>query len=415
VLIGLSGAGGGKPAGTFVVTAARLADGVSPTRFTPMALEGRFTLANDQIEGRLDVGLASRTGQLARVDVTHDLPSGAGRAVLEPTRLTFVIDGLQPAQIAPAAAFASKVEGPVDVSAGFGWGPGGVTGSASAVIEGLDFNAPGGRLFGLQGKLDFPSLMPAVVTAPEQHLTATRFESAVPLTALDVRFALDAEALRISGASAELAKGSVRLDSLALSLTPGATATSSLHAAGVDLGEIIASFDLADSFQIEARVQATLPFSLTPEGIRIANGRIAAEGPGRLSIARAALTGVSATPAAAVASAPGAPPAELSTNAVQDFAYQALENLAFQSLDATVNSRPMGRLGVIFRLAGRHDPETGRQARIGLLDLLRGTAFEAPIPLPKGTPVDLTLDTSLNFDDLMAAYGSMGRSGAVQR
>jgi len=380
-----------------------------------MALEGRFTLANDRIEGRLGAGLASRTGQLAGLDVVHDLPSGEGQAVLETTRLTFVTDGLQPAEIAPAASLVSKVDGPVDVSARFGWGPAGVTGSAAAAIEGLDLNAPGGRLFGLQGELDFPSLMPAVITAPEQHLTATRFQSAVPLTALDIRFALDAEAFRISGASADLAKGSVRLDALALSLTPGATASSTLHASGVDLGEIISSFDLADSVQIEASVKATLPFSLTPEGIRIANGRIAAEGPGRLSIARAALTGVSAAPAEATASAPGAPPAEVSTNAVQDFAYQALENLAFETLDATVDSRPMGRLGVIFRLTGRHDPETGKRARVGLLDLLRGTAFNAPIPLPKGTPVDLTLDTSLNFDDLMAAYGSIGRSGAVQR
>ena len=34
--------------------------------------------------------------------------------------------------------------------------------------------------------------------------------------------------------------------------------------------------------------------------------------------------------------------------------------------------------------------------------------------LAKGTPVDLTLDTSLNFDDLMAAYSRIGRSDAVQ-
>ncbi len=38
------------------------------------------------------------------------------------------------------------------------------------------------------------------------------------------------------------------------------------------------------------------------------------------------------------------------------------------------------------------------------MDLARGTAFNKHIRLPKGTPVDLTLDTSLNFDDLMAAY-----------
>ncbi len=88
--------------------------------------------------------------------------------------------------------------------------------------------------------------------------------------------------------------------------------------------------------------------------------------------------------------------------------------MAFDALDATVDSRPMGRLGVVFHLKGRHDPEKDVPARIGVVELARGTAFNQPIPLPKGTPVDLTLDTSLNFDDLMAAYGRIGRSDAVQ-
>ena len=99
---------------------------------------------------------------------------------------------------------------------------------------------------------------------------------------------------------------------------------------------------------------------------------------------------------------------------MQDFAYQALENLAFDELEAKVDSRPEGRLGVIFHLKGRNDPPVGQKARISVVDLARGTAFDKPIPLPKGTPVDLTLDTSLNFDDLMAAYSRIGRSDAVQ-
>jgi hypothetical protein len=34
---------------------------------------------------------------------------------------------------------------------------------------------------------------------------------------------------------------------------------------------------------------------------------------------------------------------------------------------------------------------------------LNGSAFQRRIPLPAKTPVDLTLDTSLNFDELIAA------------
>ena len=418
VQVRLSGAGSAKPTGTFDVTGARLTDAMAPVRFAPMTLSGRFNMADDRLQGRLGVALASRAGELAAVEVLHDLPSGEGRAILDDTRLTFASSGLQPGQIVPAAGpLVSKVDGPVDIRAQFGWGPMGVGGSAHAAVAGLALTTPGGRLTGLRGEIDLPSLIPAAVTAPDQHLTAARLESVVPLTDIDLRFALDAENLRLAGVKATLAKGSVSLDPLVLPLTPGKTVSGTLHATGVDLGEIVSTLNLSDSVTIQARVEANLPFSLTPEGLRIAKGRIAAQGPGRMSIKRAALTGVSAAGGAATAgsSAPGAPPpAAVPNNAVQDFAYQALENMAFDALDATVDSRPMGRLGVVFHMTGRHDPEKGQQARVGVVDLARGTAFNKPIPLPKGTPVELTLDTSLNFDDLMAAYARMGRSDAVQ-
>jgi hypothetical protein len=44
------------------------------------------------------------------------------------------------------------------------------------------------------------------------------------------------------------------------------------------------------------------------------------------------------------------------------------------------------------------------ETRLSVFDLLQGHAFDKPLPLPKGTPVDLTLDTSLNFDELLDAY-----------
>jgi hypothetical protein len=414
--ISLSGAGSGKPSGSIALTAARLTDAAAPVRFSPLVLSGRFVLADDRISGPLDVAVASRPGKLATLSVLHDLPASEGRAILDTTRLTFVAGGLQPGDVAPALkAFATKAAGPLDVSAQVGWGPRGIGGSARIAADGLDFDTTGGRITGLKGSVDFPAMTPVAVTAPDQHLTAVRYQSAVAATDIDLRFALDGEAFRIAGARATVAKGSVSLDPLELPLAPGKTSSSVLHADSVDLGEIVSGLNLADSVTIEARVQATLPFSLTPQGLRFSNGRIAAVGPGRLSVKRSALTGVATGAATAQSSAPGAPPpAPVPTNAVQDFAYQALENMAFEQLDATVDSRPMGRLGVVFHIKGKHDPAKPQDARIGMVDLARGTAFDKPIPLPSGTPVDLTLDTSLNFDDLMAAYGRLGRSDAVQ-
>jgi hypothetical protein len=99
-----------------------------------------------------------------------------------------------------------------------------------------------------------------------------------------------------------------------------------------------------------------------------------------------------------------APAAPEKFNAVQDFAYQAMENLAFETMEATVNSVDNGRLNVLFSIHGQNDPPVAKEARISVFDALRGKALSEPVDLPKGTPVNLTLDTSLNFDELLAAW-----------
>jgi hypothetical protein len=56
---------------------------------------------------------------------------------------------------------------------------------------------------------------------------------------------------------------------------------------------------------------------------------------------------------------------------------------------------------VLFHVKGRHDPPTEQHARIALSDLIAGKALSKPLPLPSNTVIDLTLDTSLNFGELM--------------
>jgi hypothetical protein len=100
--------------------------------------------------------------------------------------------------------------------------------------------------------------------------------------------------------------------------------------------------------------------------------------------------------------------------AFQDLAYDALENLAYDVMQVAVDSRPGGRLGMIFKINGEYDPAVAQPARISIFDLLRGQAFNKDIPLPKGTPVNLTLDTSINFDELLASYMEFNRSRSTR-
>ena len=76
---------------------------------------------------------------------------------------------------------------------------------------------------------------------------------------------------------------------------------------------------------------------------------------------------------------------------------------------AAVDSRPDGRLGVVFHIVGKHDPPQHQEIRIGLFDLLQKKFLGRKLPLPSGTGVDLTLDTTLNLDDLLSDYAQLRR------
>jgi hypothetical protein len=96
--------------------------------------------------------------------------------------------------------------------------------------------------------------------------------------------------------------------------------------------------------------------------------------------------------------------AAINSNAVQDFAYQALEYLAFDEMSAELNSVANGRLQIVFHIKGKSAPPKPQVAEVAITDIINGTALYKPIPLPSGTPIDLTLDTSLNFDELLKSY-----------
>jgi hypothetical protein len=102
---------------------------------------------------------------------------------------------------------------------------------------------------------------------------------------------------------------------------------------------------------------------------------------------------------------------------VMDFAYQAMEDLAFDQLSAEVNSLPAGRLGVLFKIRGEHSPPKKQVIRLPLIDVIRRRFGDRQLPLPSGTKVDLTLDTTLNLDQLLQDYAAYQRargSGPVQ-
>lgn len=379
--------------GRFDLTQAVAADQADPLRFMPLHVSGPVTLTGDAWQGTLAVKVDA--GPVGQVVLRHDMAAGAGRADIDASGLAFRRDGLQPADLTPLVPFLSDAQGPASFTGALTWTkdtpP---AGTGRLWTSGLDAKLGGiGVLTQVQADVALTSLFP-VQTAPDQVLTVKLMDAVTQWQEARAVFDIAGGALSLDSGVVSVVGGRVRLEPMVIPFATPGTFAGTIVLDGVEMAELLGLTTLGDKVAVQATIDGRLPFRLGPDGFRFLKGEIAARGPGRISIKRTALSQVEAG---------AAQPAE-TVSAVQDFAYQAMENLAFETLSATVESLPEGRLGVLFHIKGEHDPEVAEEARIGLGELLDRTALQRRIPLPKGTPIDLTLDTSLNFEELIKGY-----------
>ncbi|MDP3489259.1 MAG: YdbH domain-containing protein [Phenylobacterium sp.] len=399
------------------VMGGRLMDAADSPRFNPLEVTGQVRLQQHVWRG--DLRLASSGEQVAQVELNHDGEVGVGDVNVDTGRLVFAEDGLQPSDLSPLAeAIGSPAVGAARFVGGFQWNPEGAVSAGRLSVLGLDFNSPAGPIRGLAGEIEFTSLTP-LETAPGQQLAATQLQLLAPLDAPRLTFQLLGQSLEVSGGAVDVGGGVIRLEAMSIPFDPGQSWRGELVIDGVQLSDIVSATPFADRFALSARVSGRLPFIAGPDGFRFVQGRLEAIEPGRLSIRRAALTDVNASGGGASAAVDGlgeAAPIE-ETNTAVEFAYQAMEHLAFDLLDAEVNSLPGGRLGVLFHIRGEHSPPQRQEIRLTLGELIRRDFLNKELPLPSGTKVDLTLDTTLNLDQLLADYAqaqAAGGSGEVQ-
>ena len=391
------------PSGSLRITGARLTDLSGETRFAPLAATGEAALDGETVRGQFS--LATLRGQgLGRGTFVHDLRDGTGRARFAAPALAFAAKGLQPRDIAPSLRMMSRAHGHVTFDGDLAWSSRGVTSSGRLATRDLGFTSPVGDIVDAAGQIVLSDLAP-LTTAPSQTITARRVDGLVSVTNVKIGFDASPTALDVTSATARVASGQASIEPFHVNLGSQATWRSTLVLHHVDIGSLIAASSLASSMTLQAVVDGRLPFEAGPTGLRFTQGRIEAVGPGRLTIARGALAG--AGPAAS-----GGPAVN---NAAQDFAYQALEDLAFDKLDASIDSVADDRLRVLFHIKGRHDPPAKTTARVGLWALLRGKAFDKPLPLPSDTAINLTLDTSLNFGELIHSLDAIWKGGAPDR
>lgn len=392
------------------IATATLSDLAPAVRFRPLALQGRAALAHDLWTAAITAAAGGR--QVAQATLRHDGRSGAGRADLDTGMLTFAEGGLEPARLSPlASALGAPATGQARFVGHVAWTPAGSTSGGVLTVPSLDFKSPAGAVSGLSGTVTFASLAP-LVAAPGQRLHVARIDSLVPLTDVEASLALDASGLHVTEGQAAVGGGTVRVASLDVPLGTAAPIRGDLALEGVQLHDLVEASPFGDKVDLTAKVSGRIPFTAEGSKVRVTGGALRAVEPGRLSIQRSALSSVAAQGGAVAPPATAAP-----TDTFTDFAYQAMEDLAFDTLEASVNSQADGRLGVLFHIVGRHDPPQKQEIRLSLMDLIRKRFLDRPLPLPSGTQVNLTLDTSLNLDDLLADYANyqaLRGSGAVQ-
>ncbi len=383
------------------IQTATINDTTTPRRFNTLTAQGRAGLASEQWSGAFDLARSGNT--LGRLTLAHDGTTGRGGVAIDAPALTFAEGSLQPADLSPLAA--DFVQSPATGSAAFtgriDWSPDlpeGGSSSGRLIIPSIDFASPAGPVKGLTGTIDFINLAP-LTTAPGQTLRVATLESIAPFTELDLTFALDKAAITVDGGAIQAAGGTVRIEPFSVPLDRRPF-SGVLVLERVQLGELIAGSGFGDKVALDAIVSGRLPFTYDPDmGVRITGGRLAADQPGRLSIQREALTGLEAGGGGAV------PP-----GTVEDLAYQAMENLAFDVLSADVNSLDKGRIGVLFRIVGRHDPPQRQEIRLSLAELISREFLNRPLPLPSNTGIDLTLDTTLNVNQLVSDLLEVNRA-----
>ena len=383
------------------IDTARVEDATTPDRFNPALARGAARLRGKSWSGAFDLLAGER--RVGGLTLAHNGELGAGGIVISSEDLAFAEGGLQPADLSPLleglvgspATGAARFDGRVD------WTADGA-GSSSGVlsIPGLDFVSPAGPVKGLKGQIVFTSLTP-LVTAPGQSLTADVLETIAPLTGVEIDFAVDKAAVTVAGAQLSVGGGTLSIEPFSVPLDPDQPVSGVIVLDRVQLGELIAGSGFGDKVKLDAVVSGRLPFTFRRGvGLRVADGRLAAVQPGRLSIGREALSGLEAG-----GGGDGVPP-----NTVQDLAYQAMENLAFDLLDAEVNSLDEGRLGVLFHIRGRHDPPEHQELRLSIAEFISREFLNHALPLPSDTGIDLTLDTTLNIEQLVADIIAVNRA-----
>ncbi|OYW83439.1 MAG: hypothetical protein B7Z26_00560, partial [Asticcacaulis sp. 32-58-5] len=325
------------------VAAAEAHDTADKTRFNPVTVAGKLDQDALRMTGRLGVKPLSPAvrerapGDLARIDIVQDARTDAGYALINTGDMVFAPEGLQPIDLTPqVASVATKnVAGTASFDGRFDWSRTGTPTSQGRLrLNDINFEGPVGKAQGLRGDIEFTSLSP-LMTPPGQILSVASLTTALPLTDLNTSVQFRGDHIALAAATAMSPGGQFGLEPMDVPLAENVPIKGALTFERLDFGKIIAATDLGRDMKFEGAVTGRMPFEVNGSRINFAQGELRGDGPGRLSIQRAALQGVASSGGVDVEGADvpvqALAPADAS-KVVEDMAYQAMENMAYSDM-----------------------------------------------------------------------------------
>lgn len=377
-------------------------------RFNPLSLSGSINNDAHALTGRFVAATASAhdaKGQplgIVAIDLDNDNVTGKGALGFHTLDLTFDAAGLQPVYLSPlvAAIFSKDVSGKAGFTGAFTWDKQGSGSSGVLTLDGLNYVGATGATHGLNGHILFTSLAP-LASDPGQMISIDSMQVGVPLSDLRLSLQFLGDTIAIESALVQTPGGPVILEPTVLPLDGKSAISGAVKFDGLDFGKIIAATDLSTSMSFEGNLSGRLPFKIDGGHLSFADGLMASDAPGRISIKRTAVSGVAATGTLSSPDTKAPAAVDPNFNPFQDLAFQAMEYVRFDKIDARLNSIPGGKLNINFHIKGYFDPPQKQEARISLFDYISGKWMQKPIKLPSKTPVELYLEVPVNLDEIL--------------
>lgn len=305
-------------------------------KVAPIMARGRMRLADDIANFTYEASTPSGVA-LGKGSGVHNIKTARGEASFDFDRLEFAPGGLQPDRLAPVLkGIIGLSTGAADGAAKFSWDRDGVNSSADITFENITFRGPGltvTQTIGVNGDVGFSSLWP-VATKGAQTITIGGVDfGALQLENGEVVFDMPGDdTLLVERAIFPWFGGQMGVREAKATFT-GGEATAPLRVEGVDLKQILDYVDV-EGLSGEGTLNGVLPLVVENSRASFVDGRLTAEGPGRISyVGRAGEAAAEAGGEARIA-------------------FDVLRDLQYKTLTVAVDGPLDGRLDFLIQFEG---------------------------------------------------------------